>query len=223
MTTADGDVPATIRVLVIPADESEPVRLEEVPASWRALYRLVGGSVSLVDLPDTGAGMFVDGNGKLPPVLPRNRRAEILTGLTGDWLAGDVVIYGGSANDPHPSDAPEALLAWVEPDPREENAWRAANRQAGRVFAIVMLEYGDDDETPEEVNARQARRRALCQQVDTSLERTMRRYHVSRSFVMQAAGFRDGPDTTVTEVFFPTKPAMSPREPSTPNHQNTTT
>lgn len=114
MTAAPDDgAGRVITVLVIPADGQEPVQPQEVPASWQALYDIVGGSVSLVSVPGIQCGMFVDGRGKLRQAPKRNIRAEMLRNafvrramdpalldgpfghdVVADWLAGDAVVFG---------------------------------------------------------------------------------------------------------------------------------
>lgn len=111
MSPAQADA-GIIHVLLIPTDEDTPVRLDEAPADWPSVHRIVGASIDMVELPGTCSTMFVEAAGKMPPAKPRNRRAEALRNLLlrramdpevfavfgqeylRDWLAGAAVVVG---------------------------------------------------------------------------------------------------------------------------------
>jgi hypothetical protein len=121
--------PGMIQLLFIPADESLPLTIREVPQNWTAVYDLVGGSVDLLGLGDSGCSMFVDSRGKLPPQSPPNARALVFANshvppeianspmaefALVDWIAGDAVIFGdpvGEQEEPQSASVGYLLLA----------------------------------------------------------------------------------------------------------------
>lgn len=106
---------STITVLFIPADDSQPLQTREVKASWSALYELVGGGPSEVDLPDTGCSMFCNGSGKLLK-MDTNHRATLLADqfqagfAARDYVAGDAIVFGESTDGKLPSGASAEFL-----------------------------------------------------------------------------------------------------------------
>lgn len=105
-----------ISVLFIPADADQPITVRECAADWDALYAMVGGGPSEVDLPETGCSMFCNGSGKLLG-LEHNHRATLLADqfdpgfAQRDYIAGDALVYGESVDEENPSSASEDFLA----------------------------------------------------------------------------------------------------------------
>jgi hypothetical protein len=97
-----------MRALVIPADESQPIRevqLEKRGDSCLAsLQKLVGGNIEAIAWPEAfepkgkiQIAPYVNEEGKYTPGCEPNMRATILMRPVlqrGDWIAGDLVLAG---------------------------------------------------------------------------------------------------------------------------------
>ncbi len=101
--------------VVIPADESQPVREHELPVSGlQERQALVGGNLEGISLIDPAARMLVNEDGKYLG-LPVNRRATLLAWMHnrrmryGDVLVGDVVLLGYPGEDGVDTPVPDAL------------------------------------------------------------------------------------------------------------------
>jgi hypothetical protein len=86
--------------VVIPADESQPLRQHELPASGlQERLALVGGNIEGISLIEPEARMLMNEDGKYLG-LPINRRATLLAWMHDkrirydDVLVGDVVLLG---------------------------------------------------------------------------------------------------------------------------------
>jgi len=109
-----------VRALVIPADQDEPARVEELtgPASerMRALQALVGGFFQAIGITVRGsaATLWMDEEGKLKdPMAPLNRRAHRLAQsvlMRGDWVGGDAVVMGPPSSSGNETDCPQAVI-----------------------------------------------------------------------------------------------------------------
>jgi len=89
------DVPTGI---VIPVDESEPIRRHEINV-YSEYQEIIGGYFQVVELDDIAASLYCDEEGKLKS-LPMNRRATLLTWLHvpafrhRDVISGTVILMG---------------------------------------------------------------------------------------------------------------------------------
>jgi len=86
-----------MKVLVIPADEAEPVHAEEVDKIDLAfLQKTCGGNIEAVSVTTEDLTMYLNEEGKLDG-LPRNRRATALAQGSiqyNDYIVGSAVITG---------------------------------------------------------------------------------------------------------------------------------
>lgn len=101
------------KAMIIPADEAQPVRFEEL-SGLEAMQKVVGGYIELVPMTLNIAGtqhevsLFCNEEGKLEG-LPLNRRATQMAGRNlrpGDYLAGDVFLTGAPDDDGNETDVP---------------------------------------------------------------------------------------------------------------------
>ncbi|MCM3885131.1 DUF3846 domain-containing protein [Frankia sp. R82] len=105
-----------IKVVVLPADPSLPVRLiDHDETSLTADQALVGGLIEGIDLVDPHARLYVRETGKIDN-LPLNGRATLLAWVHApqlralDVIAGDAYLTGPSRRSRN-TDTPAALLA----------------------------------------------------------------------------------------------------------------
>lgn len=107
--------------IVIPADEAEPLRIEEF-ASLDDYQRVVGGWIEAVNPTDLMATFFVNEEGKLLHSTPCNRRATVLWwGTTpsvrhADYFCGDVVVVGLPDVHGETTDVPAEVIAMLFPE-----------------------------------------------------------------------------------------------------------
>lgn len=83
----------TIRGILIPADESEPVQLiEVVKGDYKSFQQHVGGLFDLVRLETPPATFFIHDEGKILQ-KPLNRRASLMTWASNpNWRHADVLV-----------------------------------------------------------------------------------------------------------------------------------
>lgn len=100
------------KALIIPAQLSQPVRLEPVDTDMPALQRLVAGNVESISTRDWHAYVSDEGNR-----MPQNPRAEVLAREAGvdlvDALNGTAIFLGHCSSDQE-SDAPQHLIQLAE-------------------------------------------------------------------------------------------------------------
>ena len=87
-----------MKAAIIPADDREPVRFEEIAGDVTDYQAIVGGDFQVLTLRRYAMSMYLNENGKLEG-LPVNRRATVLAGWAdavrpGDLIPGDVLILG---------------------------------------------------------------------------------------------------------------------------------
>ncbi|MGP9587232.1 DUF3846 domain-containing protein [Micrococcaceae sp. AOP34-BR2-30] len=105
----------SINTIIIPAEASAPIRIEQTPGDLSFLQATVGGYVEAV-----GTGnicIWLDEEGKLKS-YPVNRRATKLAHRikaidSNDFIVGDVVITGFNANTGENADAPQAAATYL--------------------------------------------------------------------------------------------------------------
>ena len=136
-----------IKVVVIPADETRPLRLERMDAAdLDGFQRLVGGLIQAVGLSEPDATVFVNEEGKNLG-LPANPRATALAWLHNealrgwDVLAGDAVITGPPDDDGRVTDTPRLLATFLLDAPvvraqamRASGEWTDISDPAGDPF-----------------------------------------------------------------------------------------
>lgn len=89
-----------IRALVVPAKDSEPVRVEQVSGSLEDWQRLVGGHIEAAPVPFIGITIYIHNEGKFAVPIRPNSRATLYWHLLDprfrgqDFLAGDAVVIG---------------------------------------------------------------------------------------------------------------------------------
>ena len=103
------------KVLVIPVDTSEPVRIETL-TDWEDYQRLVGGWIESAPVERDDLSLFINEEGKVLNLL-RNSRADDLwrdllpSGrIPGDYLAGTVVVVGFDATTGKDVDVPDSIV-----------------------------------------------------------------------------------------------------------------
>lgn len=104
-----------MRAAIIPADGSQPIRVEDIKPGVRELQSLVGGYFEVVPLPALGASMYVDEEGKLKrdARLKLNHRATALASdriRAEDFIVGDVVLLGARDGLDNDTDLPESTV-----------------------------------------------------------------------------------------------------------------
>jgi hypothetical protein len=105
-----------LSAIVIPADDRQPLRLEQFEADdLDAHQRLVGGTFQLIPLARPAANLYVNEDGK-PLALPTNRRATLLLWVHNrtlwgqDTIVGDAFILGYPDEDGNATTAPQELV-----------------------------------------------------------------------------------------------------------------
>lgn len=83
-----------VQAIVVPADLSEPIRLEQLDKQDAGTYRrIVGGRLEAVQLTDPAAGVYFNDDGKLEE-LPINHRLTMLLWMHNKLFRGEDVIVG---------------------------------------------------------------------------------------------------------------------------------
>ncbi|WP_189159270.1 DUF3846 domain-containing protein [Lentzea pudingi] len=105
-----------VQAIVVPADLSEPIRLEQLDKhDAGAFRRIVGGRLEAVQLTDPAAGVYFNDEGKLQE-LPINHRLTMLLWMHNKLFRGEDVIMGSGliVGPPDPEgddqDAPAELV-----------------------------------------------------------------------------------------------------------------
>lgn len=108
------------KVLVIPVDLTEPIRVE-TPTNWEAYQGLVGGWIESAPVDRDDLSLFINEEGKVNN-LPRNPRADDLwrnllpSGrISGDYIAGTAVVVGFDATTGDDVDVPDSLITFLLP------------------------------------------------------------------------------------------------------------
>lgn len=86
-----------MRALIVPADLSKPMRVENITAEMDELQELVGGHFQVIGLGSLKAVMCLDEESKLKSgVQPNVRATDMVSYYTasGDIIMGDVVVLG---------------------------------------------------------------------------------------------------------------------------------
>ena len=109
----------TITAVIIPADQSAPVRIEKIEPTLSVFQELVGGYIERIPggpVADTNGQWhaYLDEDGKIKQ-LPLNMRATVLLHdaqsiHTWDTVNGNLIIVGTS-HDGEETDAPEQFTA----------------------------------------------------------------------------------------------------------------
>lgn len=101
---------STCTALIIPADLTEPARVETIDAGLDNLQTLVAGNIEAVSADDWH--FYLNEEGKILNLAP-NRRAALLvleeTGVLTDVYCGNVVVLG-ETEDGEEGDVPEHLI-----------------------------------------------------------------------------------------------------------------
>lgn len=105
-----------VQAIVVPADLSEPIRLEQLDKhNAGAFRRIVGGSLEAVELTDPVASVYFNEEGKLQE-LPINHRLTMLLWMHNklfrgeDVIVGDGLIVGPPDEEGGDQDAPGELV-----------------------------------------------------------------------------------------------------------------
>ncbi|WP_380162663.1 DUF3846 domain-containing protein [Kineococcus sp. R86509] len=108
------------KVLVIPVDVTEPIRIETL-TNWEAYQSLVGGWIESAPVDRDDLSLFINEEGKVMN-LPRNSRADDLwrnllpSGrIPGDYIAGTAVVVGFDATTGADADVPDSIVADLLP------------------------------------------------------------------------------------------------------------
>lgn len=117
----------SVKSLVIPADPTIPVRVEQQDG-YNDLRAAVGGYVEAAPLDRGDISCYINEEGKLDG-LPRNPRADAwwnrntqqVGHLPGDYLVGTAVIRGFNPDDGEDTDVPDDVLAEFGLTPNHSN------------------------------------------------------------------------------------------------------
>lgn len=107
-----------MKVAVIPADEDQPVRIDEVKSiDLEYLQKQVAGWVEALGIPDTEVTMYLNEEGKLDG-LPVNLRANRIAHRhhavqAFDIIVGDAVIVGPVDDEGYDTGLTEDHVAWL--------------------------------------------------------------------------------------------------------------
>uniref|UniRef100_UPI003F4977B4 DUF3846 domain-containing protein n=1 Tax=Paenarthrobacter ureafaciens TaxID=37931 RepID=UPI003F4977B4 len=105
---------STCTALIIPANPTEPARVETTDTGLETLQGLVGGNIEAVSFEDWHS--YLNEEGKILGLAP-NRRAGLLilaeTGGLSDVYCGDVIVLG-ETSDGGEGNVPESLLDLAE-------------------------------------------------------------------------------------------------------------
>lgn len=104
-----------MRAAIIPADPSQPIRIEDIEDNFETLGALVGGFIETVGAQAIAASMYVNEEGKIHS-LARNDRATLVANVSRsirstDYIAGDAVLLGLYDNEGNDTDLPLASIA----------------------------------------------------------------------------------------------------------------
>lgn len=109
----------TIKCLVVPADQEQPVRVEEFErGDLKAMQKLVGGLIAAIDLGEPEVTIWNHEEAKLVEA-PLNHRATLLWWcaenrmMNVDVICGDVFITGLTDEDGETTSAPQDFLDLV--------------------------------------------------------------------------------------------------------------
>lgn len=106
-------MPDTVRALIIPVDDAQPIRVESLALTPAAFQAVVGGWIEAVALRQPRATMYLDEEGKLKG-QPVNRIATMLAWQhghpTGDQIVGDCLIVGPPTTGGNDTDVPAAYV-----------------------------------------------------------------------------------------------------------------
>jgi len=96
--------------LIIPANLSEPARIETIDAGLQSLQAYVAGNIEAVTVDDWH--FYLNEEGKIMQLAPNRRAAQLVlekTGVLADVYCGDVVVLG-ETTDGDEADVPEHLI-----------------------------------------------------------------------------------------------------------------
>lgn len=104
-----------MRAAIIPADTTQPIRVEDIEDNFEALGALVGGFIETVGTRAIAASMYVNEEGKIHG-LARNDRATLVANLSQsirstDYIAGDAGLLGLYDDEGNDTDLPLASIA----------------------------------------------------------------------------------------------------------------
>jgi hypothetical protein len=130
-----------IDTILIPADEREPVRLNEVEPRLTNYQQLVGGYIEAISLEQPPLNLYLNEEGKVNE-LPTNRRATLLLWMHhpafryADYVAGDAFLTGPTDSSGNDTDVPgsfaQVLLRnnsfRVEVQTHGDSAWHGSTR-----------------------------------------------------------------------------------------------
>ena len=99
-----------ITVLVVPDDESLPIKTVDIDGSLASFQLLVGGDIEGIGGP--GWAAYVDEEGRIKH-RPVNHRASYMARMLGwreEYLCGTTVFIGEADNDGYETDVPPAVI-----------------------------------------------------------------------------------------------------------------
>ena len=105
---------STCTALIIPANLSEPARVEQIDAGLENMQALVAGNIEAVSADDWH--FYLNEEGKTLNVAPNLRAGELVREETGQLLdiyCGNVVVLG-ETSDGDEGDVPERLIGLAQ-------------------------------------------------------------------------------------------------------------
>lgn len=106
-----------MQAAIIPADNAQPIRFEEITPELKTLQALARGDVQLVGLRRYAMNMYLNENGKLES-LPANSRATTLCHWAeairaDDFICGDAIVLGPIDGEGEETGLRDVQVEWL--------------------------------------------------------------------------------------------------------------
>lgn len=115
-----------MQAAIIPADNTQPIRFEQITPDLGTFQSLAGGDIQLVALRPYSMNMYLNENGKLE-ALPANHRATVLCHWSeaipaDDFICGDAVLVGPIDDDGEETGLADVQVDWLRRFEAENSA-----------------------------------------------------------------------------------------------------
>lgn len=104
-----------MRAAIIPADLSQPVRIETV--TFTEIRTIVGGYIQALSIREMDAALYTDEEAKLKGSIPVNPRASAITATLLNMdapILGDVVLVGAADGEGNETDLSDQVVEVLE-------------------------------------------------------------------------------------------------------------
>jgi hypothetical protein len=106
-----------VQVAIIPADISQPIRIEDVEVTLDQLQKAVGGDIQVVGLRELSMNMYLNEEGKFGKFAPNSRATtlghEYRAIRQDDHIVGDVVLLGPFDEEGEDTGLSPEQIAWL--------------------------------------------------------------------------------------------------------------